>query len=107
MSTRVQTQGAQIFEAVEGLQRANTVDDVLDVMQEWDALQEVRADMACLAFLPRPDQNFKEVSLAIRVPTEWQELYMSEGFCHFDPALRYCQYVVEPFEWQSAPLTRR
>jgi LuxR family quorum sensing-dependent transcriptional regulator len=93
----------KILETVEKLQQAQTVNEVLDVMEGSSVLQAVNADMFCLILLPRPDQNFKEVSLAVRVPPEWQELYASEGFCHTDPCLRHCHHVVEPFEWQRAP----
>jgi LuxR family transcriptional regulator, quorum-sensing system regulator BjaR1 len=96
----------KILEVVEKLGLAKTVNTILDVMQASDVLQAVSADMFCLTFLPRPDQKFEEVSLAVRVPPGWQELYEAEGFCHTDPCLRYCHSVVEPFEWREAPFDR-
>jgi DNA-binding CsgD family transcriptional regulator len=55
-----------------------------------------------LKSIPQPNQKFEEVMLASRVPADWLELYLKEGYGHVDPAIRQCKYVVTPFYYLDA-----
>jgi DNA-binding CsgD family transcriptional regulator len=92
--------GKEILEFVECLELARDGDGVLDRLRE--ALSPLGIEFFCLNLFPRPDQKFEEVMLASRVPAEWLALYLQEGYCHVDPAIRQCKYVVTPFHYLDA-----
>jgi LuxR family quorum sensing-dependent transcriptional regulator len=55
-----------------------------------------------LNFLPKPNQNFKEVMLVNHLPSGWLDLYIQQDFAHHDPSVRQCHSVVYPFRYQDA-----
>jgi DNA-binding CsgD family transcriptional regulator len=87
--------------AVEGIKEAPTTQAVLEIFNK--ALAEVGARYFGFHFLPRPEENVEEASIAWEIPAAFRELYVSEGFGPRDPALRYARRTILPFDFESAP----
>ena len=95
------TQARDALDVIETLGRTSTTDAVMDEMRS--VLARFGFEYFCFASLPRPQQQFEDVMLAIRVPPEWMKLYCEQQYVHVDPAMRHLRSTSFPFEWKSAP----
>jgi LuxR family quorum sensing-dependent transcriptional regulator len=95
------TRARDALDLIETIGRAATTDAVMDAMRS--ALARFGVEFFCFASLPRPQQQFEDVMLAIRVPAEWIKIYCEQQYVHVDPAIRHLRSTSFPFEWKSAP----
>ena len=86
---------------LQGLHLADDANAVLDKMQVL--LKPLGVEFLCLNFLPRAGEHFQHAILASHIPRPWLDLYLRMNYATVDPAIRHCRYVVEPFEYLSAP----
>lgn len=91
----------EAIQFIETIERLPSVDSVLD--QIGRTFAGYGFDYFCLCGFPRPQQKFEQVTLAIRVPAEWLQLYHAENYAQVDPTMRHCTRTTQPFEWKDAP----
>src|SRR5262249_39177038 len=92
--------GSDALDLVEKLDSTSTVDDAVDAMR--GVLARFGSEFFGVVSMPRPDQRFEEVMHAIRIPSEWIEIYLQEQYAQVDPGLRHCKRTSFPFERKSA-----
>jgi LuxR family quorum sensing-dependent transcriptional regulator len=95
------TQARDALDLIEALGRTSTTDAVMDEMRS--VLARFGFEFFCFASLPRPQQQFEDVMLAVRVPAEWIKLYCEQQYVHVSPAMRHLRRTSFPFEWKDAP----
>jgi LuxR family quorum sensing-dependent transcriptional regulator len=95
------TQARDALDLIEALGRTSTTDAVMDEMRS--VLARFGFEFFCFASLPRPQQQFEDVMLAIRVPAGWIKLYCEQQYVHVSPAIRHLRSTSFPFEWKDAP----
>jgi LuxR family quorum sensing-dependent transcriptional regulator len=95
------TQASDALDLIETLGRTSTTDAVLDEMRR--VLARFGFEYFCFASLPRPRQQFEDVMLAVRVPSEWIRIYCEQQYLQVDPAIRHARSTSFPFEWKDAP----
>ncbi len=95
------TQARDALDLIETLARTSTTDAVMDEMR--NVLGRFGFEYFCFASLPRPQQQFDDVMLAVRVPAEWVKIYSEQQYLHVDPAMRRLRSTSFPFEWKDAP----
>jgi hypothetical protein len=64
----------------------STTGCVLEAMEK--TLSNIRVEFFCMQFLQTPKQNFADVLLASKVPSDWLHLYIANGFADRDPSQR-------------------
>jgi LuxR family quorum sensing-dependent transcriptional regulator len=81
--------------------RHTTAGCVLESMAR--TLSGIGIDLFCMNVLPFPGQQFEEVLLASKLPPDWLDLYIANGYVDHDPSLRHGKRVVHPYDWKDAP----
>jgi LuxR family quorum sensing-dependent transcriptional regulator len=97
----VPERSSEAFIFVEALDRLSSAEAVMDAMQR--ALGQFGFDSFFVSALPRPNQRFEDVVLAIRVPPEFLKVCRENQYIQVSPAIRHCRRTVLPFAWKSAP----
>jgi hypothetical protein len=90
--------GQEAFDFVESLDRLDTPDAVLDIMQgatsrfgfEW---------VASAGILPKPAEMMDDLVLAHRSPDGLHDVYTSRDYIRVDPNVRRALHSSRPFEW--------
>jgi DNA-binding CsgD family transcriptional regulator len=93
--------GKDALDVIEKLNRTSTLDDAVGAI--GSVFADFGFDYFCLLNMPLPEQRFEEVMHAIRIPSEWLEVYLREDYVQIDPMLRHCRRTSLPFAWKSAP----
>jgi LuxR family quorum sensing-dependent transcriptional regulator len=91
----------EAFAFIEGLDRIETAQGVIDAMAQSFAL--FGFENFIITGLPDPRQRFEHVVLLKKWPAGWFELYTKEDYVRADPVIRLCRNTVQPFEWSEAP----
>lgn len=91
----------EAYEVLEDLDRQTTVEGVIDVTER--ALARFGFDYFCFNTFPNERQRFEDVTIAIRVPPEWLQIYYERDYVRIDPSIRYCKQMVHPFRTADAP----
>jgi LuxR family quorum sensing-dependent transcriptional regulator len=90
-----------LLSVIERIERAHSKEVAVSVFEQ--AVADFGAEYVGIHFLPRPKEDFEEVSIAWSVPEDWRAVYVGENLCHADPALRFARRTTMPFDWASAP----
>jgi LuxR family transcriptional regulator, quorum-sensing system regulator BjaR1 len=86
---------------IDNVSRYSTLGCVLEAMEK--TLSDIGVKFFCMQFLQTPKQNFTDVLLASKLPSDWLQLYIANGFADRDPSQRHVKRVVCPYEWKDAP----
>lgn len=86
---------------IDTVSRHSTSGSVLEAMTK--VLKNVGIELFCVQQLPTPKQDFAEVLLASKLPSDWLNLYTAGGYVDCDPSQRHAKRVVHPYEWKDAP----
>jgi LuxR family transcriptional regulator, quorum-sensing system regulator BjaR1 len=86
---------------IDDVSRYSTPGCVLEAMEK--TLSDIGVKFFCMQFLQTPKQNFTDVLLASKLPSDWLQLYIANGFADRDPSQRHVKRVACPYEWKDAP----
>ena len=86
---------------IDAVGRHKTASGVLESMA--NTLNGLGIDLFCMNVLADPKQQFEEVVLASKLPPDWLDLYIANGYVDHDPSLRHGKRVVHPYDWKDAP----
>ena len=92
---------SRLLADVASINYAPTLESVIEIFK--DLLAEMGADHFGVHFLPRPEDQLEDVSIAWQIPEEWRALYLRENFWRWDPAFRFARRTTLPFDWASVP----
>ena len=93
--------GREALDFIEGLEAYRKVPDAMNALEA--AFGRFGFEAIIVTGLPNPDQQFAQMVLAKRWPTEWFKLYTENNYDRVDPVVRMCRQTVNPFEWSEAP----
>src|ERR1700722_7053042 len=85
----MQNRAAQFVDTVS---RHLTAGCVLEAM--GSALNDIGIDCFCMNLLAAPKQQFEEVILASKLPSDWINLYKEKAYGEDDPSQRHSKRVV-------------
>jgi LuxR family quorum sensing-dependent transcriptional regulator len=91
----------EAFAFIEGLERLNTIDEVIGALEQSLAL--FGFENFILTGLPHPQQRFEQMVVLRKWPAGWFEVYAGHDYVRVDPVIRMCRATVHPFEWGEAP----
>jgi len=93
--------GREALDFIEGLEAYHRVPDAMNAIEA--AFGRFGFETIIVAGLPNPDQQFAQMVLAKRWPTEWFRIYTENNYDRVDPVVRLCRQSINPFEWSEAP----
>jgi LuxR family quorum sensing-dependent transcriptional regulator len=93
--------GREALDFIERLEAYRRVPDAMDALET--AFGRFGFETIIVTGLPNPDQQFAQMVLAKRWPTEWFKIYTEKHYDRVDPVVRKCRRSVNPFEWSEAP----
>jgi LuxR family quorum sensing-dependent transcriptional regulator len=91
----------EAFSFIEGLDRIDDSDRVMDAMEKSFAV--FGFENFIITGLPNPKERFEELVVVRKWPAGWFEIYAQEDYVRVDPVIRLCGRTVHPFEWSEAP----
>lgn len=93
--------GRDALDFIEALEAHTKVSDAMDGLEA--GFGRFGFETIIVTGLPNPEQQFEQMVLAKRWPTEWFKLYTKKRYDRVDPTIRKCRQSVNPFEWSEAP----
>lgn len=89
------------LDAIDEIARAAKPEEIINILAR--ALRSLGVEFFSFNFFPAKGRPFLEDIIASRLPADWLDFYVERGFAEFDPAIRHCRSVLQPFEYRTAP----